>query len=334
MSETILVVDDEQLVREMISRRLESRGFNCLKAGSGQEALALISNNNISLALLDISMPGMSGLDVLDHIVSKYTDIMVIMITAVVDINTAIKAMASGAYDYLIKPIDTEILYLSINRALERRNLLLENREYQHNLEDKVNVQTEEIQNAFINTVTSLAYALEAKDQYTHGHSERVTNIAIRIAEKLMLSNREIEKIRLAGLLHDIGKIGIREDILNKPGKLSEEEFEQVKTHSQVGERILKPVIRDKDILDMVIHHHERYDGKGYPDGLVNGQISLNASILAVADAYDAMTSDRPYRKALSVEAAREELERYKKKQFRPNVVDALFRILDEGITL
>jgi putative two-component system response regulator len=334
MTDSILIVDDEQLVREMISRRLETRGYKCLTAGNGQEALSLISENNISLVLLDISMPGISGLDVLNDIRSKSADIMVIMITAVVDINIAIKAMTSGAYDYLIKPIESELLFLSVNRALEHRNLMLENKEYQLNLEQKVTSQTEEIQKSFINAVSSLAYALEAKDIYTHGHSERVTNIAVKIAEELGLSDKEMEKIRLAGLLHDIGKIGVREDILNKPGKLSAEEFEQVKTHSQIGERILKPVIKDKDILDMVIHHHERYDGQGYPDGLTDGQISTNASILAVADAYDAMTSDRPYRKALTIEEARKELECFKKKQFRPNVVDALFRILDRGITL
>jgi putative nucleotidyltransferase with HDIG domain len=334
MNETILVVDDEQLVREMISRRLEKRGFKCLTAGDGQQALELISEDNISLVLLDISMPGMSGLEVLDGIKVNYPDTMVIMITAVVDVNTAIKAMTSGAYDYLIKPIETEILYISVNRALKNRNLILENKEYQHCLEQKVSEQTEEIQKSFINTVTSLANALEAKDEYTRGHSERVTNIAIKIAEELEMTSEEIEKIRLAGLLHDIGKIGVREDILNKPGKLSKEEFEQVKEHSRIGERILRPVIKDEDVLDIVIHHHEHCDGTGYPDGLIDNVITMSASILAVADAYDAMTSDRPYRKALGTAFARDELERFKEKQFRPVVVDALFRILDRGITL
>lgn len=334
MNETILVVDDEQLVREMISRRLEKRGFKCLMAGDGHSALKLASKNNISLVLLDISMPGMSGLDVLAGIKDEHPDTMVIMVTAVVDINTAIKAMTSGAYDYLIKPIETEILNISVTRAIERRSLIVENKEYQRNLEQKVTEQTEEIQKTFINTVASLANALEAKDEYTRGHSERVTDIAIKIARELGLNETDIEKIRLAGLLHDIGKIGVREYILNKPGKLTKEEFEQVKTHSKIGEHILRPVIKDKDILDMVIHHHERYDGRGYPDGLTDNQISLHASILAVADAYDAMTSDRPYREALSIKQAREEFKRFTKKQFRPLVVEALFGILDKGVTL
>ena len=334
MNDTILIVDDEQLVREMISRRLEKHGFKCLTAGDGHSALEYVSRNNISLVLLDISMPGMSGLDVLASIKEDHPDTMVIMITAVVDINIAIKAMTSGAYDYLIKPIETEILNISVTRAIERRNLILENKEYQHNLERKVTEQTEEIQKTFINTVTSLANALEAKDEYTHGHSERVTDIALKIATELGMNKADIEKIRMAGLLHDIGKIGVREDILNKPGKLTKDEFEQVKAHSRIGEHILRPVIKDKDILDMVIHHHERYDGTGYPDGLVDNQISLQAAILAVADAYDAMTSDRPYRKALSIEEARQEFKRFSGKQFRPLVVDSLFNILDKGITL
>lgn len=334
MSEKILIVDDEQLVREIMARRIEGNGFKCLTAENGNKALELLSENEVSLVLLDISMPGMSGIEVLKEINVNYPFVMVIMITAVVDIKAAINAMKLGAFDYLIKPIDNEILSLSIARALERRMLLLENREYQHNLELKVDEQTGEIKKSYINTIKSLAYALEAKDKYTHGHSERVTDIAVKIAMEFNFSDEAIEKIRLAGLLHDIGKIGISEDILNKPGRLDKEEFEQVKTHSEVGEHILSPVIKDKDILDMVIHHHERYDGTGYPDGLVNGQISLNAAILAVADAYDAMTSDRPYRKALSIEKAREELEKYKGKQFDPKVVEALFRILEKGVIL
>jgi len=334
INETILVVDDERLVREMISRRMEKRGFQCVTAGDGPSALKLVSKNNISLVLLDISMPGMSGLDVLASIKEDHPDTMVIMITAMIDINMAIKAMTSGAYDYLIKPIETEILSISVTRAIERRNLIIENREYQRNLERKVTEQTEEIRKTFINTVTSLVNALEAKDEYTRGHSERVTDIAIKIARELALNETYIEKIRLAGLLHDIGKIGVREDILNKPGKLTEEEFEHVKTHSKIGEHILRPVIKDEEILDMVIHHHERYDGKGYPDGLTDDQISLQASILAVADAYDAMTSDRSYRKALSIEEARAEFRRFMGIQFHPPVVDALFHIMDKGIVL
>jgi putative two-component system response regulator len=334
MNETILIVDDEQLVCDMLSRRLEKLDFQCITADNGHNAFELISKNNISLVLLDISMPGMSGIDVLARIKEEHTDIVVIMITAVVDVNIAVKAMTSGAYDYLIKPIEVEILNISIARAIEHRNLILENQEYQRNLERKLAEQTEEIQKTFINTVTSLVNALEAKDEYTHGHSERVTDIAIKIARELRIDETDVEKIRLAGLLHDIGKIGVKEHILNKPGKLTEEEFEQVKTHSKIGEHILRPVIKDKDILDMVIHHHERCDGRGYPDGLVDSQISLQASILAVADAYDAMTSDRPYRKALSIEDARLEFGRFTGIQFRPLVVDALFSILDKGIVL
>lgn len=340
----VMVVDDEARVREIVSRRLAEAGYECTTASDGNSALKKLKSEPIDLVLLDINMPGKSGVEVLKEIQAKHPDTAVIMVTAIAEVETAIKTMKIGAYDYIIKPVDHKILLISADRALEKRRLILENRAYQLHLEDKVKEQIDKIRQSFLNSVTSLAYALEAKDVYTKGHSERVTKIAVAVAEELCMPEGKIEKIRLAGLLHDVGKIGVRESVLNKPGKLTDEEFEHVKSHCEMGQRILSPIIEDKEILDIVVHHHERYDGNGYPHRLSAEQISpgakivavadaydamlsQSAKILAVADAYDAMTSDRPYRPAMSHETACAELEKGKGKQFDPVIVDTLLSL-------
>ncbi|MBN2463064.1 MAG: response regulator [Dehalococcoidia bacterium] len=344
----ILIVDDELRVREILSRKLADNGYHCLTAPDGNNALKILKTDHVDLVLLDIMMPGKSGHDVLQEIKAMYPDTAVIMITAVADVQTAISLMRMGAYDYIIKPVELNVLSLSLDRALEKRELIIENRDYQLHLEQRVEDQTKKIRQSFLNSTASLAYALEAKDKYTHGHSERVTEIAVTVAQELDIPKATVEKIRMAGLLHDVGKIGVSELILNKPGKLTSEEFELVKSHCEVGERILSPIVEDKEILEMVRHHHERYDGTGYPDGLSGKQMTPGASIiavaeaynnilsqgalaLAVADAYDAMTSDRPYRPAMPTEDAYSELERGKGKQFDPNIVDAFLSLTNKG---
>lgn len=339
----ILVVDDEPLIRDIITRKLTESGYKCTQAPNGLDALEKLNTHKIDLVLLDINMPGKSGVEVLQDIMANHPDSAVIMVTAIADAEIAINAMRFGAYDYVIKPVDPKLLLISIDMALDKRRLMLENKDYQCNLEKKVEEQTEKIRGSFLNGIKALAFALEAKDKYTSGHSERVTEMAVAIAEELALPQDVIEKIRVAGLLHDVGKIGVRESVLNKPGELTEEEYENVKSHCQTGIRILTPVMEDKAILDMICHHHERYDGKGYPDGLSGEQISQGAKILAVADAYDnqlsvgarilaisdaydAMTSDRPYRKAMSPETALAQLEEGKGTQFDPKTVDAFLR--------
>jgi len=341
----ILIVDDESGIRDVLSRKLSSAGFQCLTAPDGINALKLLKSDQIDLVLLDVTMPGKSGADVLKDIKAKYPDIAVIMVTAVADVQIVISLMKAGAYDYVIKPVELNVLLFSIGRALEKRRLILENREYQLHLEQKVAQQTKKIRQAFLNAITSLANALDAKDKYTHGHSKRVTDVAVAIAWEMAMAPDTIEKIELAGLLHDIGKIGISEAILNKPAKLTPEEFQLVKLHPGIGEHILEPLIEDKEILLMIRHHHEYYDGSGYPDGLSGGQLtqekgnpaaakarlkrlSPGTMALSVADAYDAMTTDRPYRSAMTVEAACAELERGKGKQFCPDMVDAFTRHL------
>ena len=344
----ILIVDDELRVREILSRKLTDDGYNCLTAPDGNAALKMLKADQVELVLLDFMIPGKAGPEVLREIKSKYPDIAVIMVTAIADVQTAIGLMRLGAYDYIIKPVELSVLSVSLERALEKRNLIIENRDYQLHLEKRVKEQTSKIRQSFLNSTTSLAYALEAKDKYTHGHSERVTEIAVAVAREMAAPKYMVEKIKLAGSLHDVGKIGVSELILNKPGKLTADEFELVKTHCEVGERILSPIIEDKEILEMVRHHHERYDGKGYPDGLSGEQmikgagiiavaeaytniLSQGAMALAVADAYDAMISDRPYRPAMPPQAACSELVRGKGKQFAPIIVDTFMSLLNKG---
>lgn len=266
-------------------------------------------------------------MDVLSEVVSRYPDMSVIMVTSRDDAETVIETMKMGACDYIIKPVNLNELPIRVRKALDRRRLILENKEYRLHLEDKVKEQTEKIHNAFLNSITSLAFALEARDKYTSGHSQRVSKIALLICRRLGLAQDYVEKVTLAGLVHDIGKIGIKEAILMKTDRLTDEEYSHIMAHSVIGEHILRPAIDDEEILKIVRHHHERYNGSGYPDGLTRQQIPLGARILAVADIYDAMTSDRPYRKAMSPVAAIEELKKQTRHMFDPVVVDAFFQI-------
>jgi len=324
---TILIVDDEEVIRRLLHQKLSGEGYCCEEAGSAEQALDRLRSNTVELVILDIKMPGKSGIELLPEIEAGYPDTAVIMATAITDTGTAIQCMKEGAYDYLTKPFNLDEVILSVVRALEKRRLELENRDYRQHLEQKVEEQAQKIRASFLSAITALAYALEAKDIYTSGHSQRVVEISVAIAEELGMPQDSIDKIRLAGLLHDIGKIGVKESVLNKLGKLTDEEYQHIKSHCDVGERILTPVVEDEEILKVVRHHHERYDGRGYPDGLSGEQIPLGARILAVADTYDALTSERPYREAMSAETAFAEIERGRGAQFDPEVTNAFLRI-------
>ena len=329
--ENILIVDDEEIIRKLLHRRLSGEVYHCLDAGNAEQALAKLQNNTVALAILDIRMPGKSGIELLAEIRSEYPDTAVIMATAVADINVAIQCMKQGAYDYLTKPFNLDEVVLSVERTLKKRRLELENREYQTHLEGKVEEQAKKIRASFLSAITALAHALEAKDKYTSGHSQRVADISVAIAKEIGLSPEDSNRVRLAGLVHDIGKIGVRESVLNKPSRLTDEEFQHVQKHSEIGEHILAPIADDKEILKLVRNHHERYDGSGYPDQLKSRQIPLGARILAVADAYEAMTSKRPYREALGDEKARKEIDQNKGKQFDSEVAEAFFRSVDSS---
>ncbi|MBN1862172.1 MAG: response regulator [Dehalococcoidales bacterium] len=324
---TILIVDDEAAVRKLLKRALSSRGYTCRESGNAAEALNQLKDDSVGLVLLDVKMPGKTGVELLPEIRGKHPDTVVIMATGIADTEIAVECMKRGAYDFIAKPFNIDEVVVSVRRALEKRRLELANRFYQQHLEQRVAEQAEKIRASFLNTIASLACALEAKDRYTSGHSQRVAQISEEIAREMGLPEATIEKIRFAGQLHDIGKIGVRETVLNKPGRLTDEEFEHMGTHPEIGEHILAPALDDAEILGIVRHHHERYDGNGYPDRLAREEIPLGARVLAVADAFDAMTSERPYRETPGPEIAVAEIERGAGSQFDPKVVAAFMAV-------
>ncbi len=324
----ILIVDDEAPIRRLLLHKLSKEGYQCLEAGSVEGAREILRSGSIGLVILDIKMPGRSGSEFLPEIGGQYPDTAVIMATASDGAATAINSMKQGAYDYLIKPFNLDEVVMSVERALERRRLRLENRDYQLNLEKKVAEQTVKIRESFLGSLKALVMALEAKDSYTSGHSRRVAEVSVMIARELGMSPEDIERISVAGLIHDIGKIGVKESILNKPGGLTVDEYKHIQRHSEVGTHILTAVIEDNQILEAVAHHHEQYDGSGYPDGLGKEQIPLGARILAVADAFDAMTSARPYREAMNVKTTCAKIRSSIGNQFDPDIAEALLRIV------
>ncbi len=321
--ESILIVDDEDTTRRALCKRLSGEGYKCQEATNGEQALDKMRKCTVGLVILDIMMPGKSGIELLPEIKAVYPDAQVWMATAITDIDIAVQCMKYGAYDYVTKPFNLDEITLSVGRALEKRRLELENKEYRHHLENKVSEQAERIRLSFLSAITALANALEAKDKYTGGHSQRVAEISAAVANAMGLLQEIIEKVKLAGMVHDIGKIGVSESILNKPGRLTNEEFQHIQKHPEIGQHILTPIVGDEEILRIVRSHHERYDGTGYPDGLKHGHIPLGSRILAVADAYEAMTSERPYRRAMNKKTALNEIERGEGTQFDPNVAEA-----------
>jgi len=324
---TILIVDDEKDIRKLLHQRLKSEGYHCEEAGNADEALTCLGDSSVGLVLLDIKMHGKSGMELLSEIKERYRNVVVIMATGISDMDTAIECIRQGAYDYVTKPFNLDEVVHSVKTAMEKRRLELELRDYQQHLEQKVEEQAKEIREAFLGAMAALSFALEAKDNYIAGHSRRVTDIALAIGKKLALSEDELEDLRWGSLLHDIGKIAVDQLIVNKPGKLTAEEYEHVMTHSIVGASIVGPVVRNKRITEVIEHHHAHYNGRGLHQKLEGKDIPLLARIVAVADAYDAMTSTRPYRAALSREEALAEIRREIGRQFDPLVANTFLEI-------
>ncbi len=315
----ILVVDDETVVKQVVVDFLEMKGFEVVGADNGVEAMEKLSEAPFDLVLSDIRMPEMDGLALLKKVKKNYPDTGMIMFTGFADIHAAVDAMKLGAYDYVAKPFNFDELLMNVERALEKANLIRLTKEYQETLEKKVMEQSARIRTIFTEAVSSLTNAIEAKDHYTKGHSIRVTKFASWLAEELDLEYETISNIVLASQLHDIGKMGITDEILNKPGKLTDEEFDIIRNHSMLSVKILEPILPEEP-LAIVKHHHERWDGKGYPDGLSGKEIPVGARIIAVADTFDAMTSKRAYRDALPVERAFGEIENFTELQFDPEI--------------
>jgi putative nucleotidyltransferase with HDIG domain len=338
-SERILVVDDEEAIREIVCSMLTAAGYRCGQASSGMTALAVLESGEIfDLMLSDLMMADLDGIGLLERTKEKFPDMPVVMVTAVHDISVALAAIRNGAYDYLLKPFEREQLLATVRRALENRRLKLENRAYQTGLEAKVEARTQQLQQTMHDlersydvTLEALGDALDLKDAETEGHSRRVTAFTIAIARAMEVPKDQITVIARGAFLHDIGKMAIPDAILRKPGALTPDEITIMREHCYRGYQLLKRITFLAEASEIVYSHQERYDGTGYPRGLKGEEIPLGSRIFSVADTLDAITSDRPYRAAQTVGAAREEIERWSGRQFDPNVVK-VFLSMKENI--
>jgi putative nucleotidyltransferase with HDIG domain len=339
MSDRILVVDDEEPIREVVCSMLSVANYKCRQAASGLEALALLeSGEEFELMLSDLLMPEFGGLQLLERTKEQFPDMPVVMVTAVHDISVALAAIRNGAYDYLLKPFEREQLLATVRRALENRRLKLENRKYQTDLESLVALRTEklrevmkDLEKSYDITLQVLGDALDLKDAETEGHSKRVTAFTIAIAKAMGLPREQINVVARGAFLHDIGKMAVPDAILRKPGALTPDEVAIMREHAYHGYQMLKRIPYLQEAAEIVYAHQERYDGTGYPRGLRGDDIPLGARIFSIADTLDAIRSDRPYRPAQSLDAARKEIEKWSGRQFDPEIVK-VFLSMPENI--
>lgn len=339
---SILVIDDDPAIRKVLSLGLERMGFSVCMATNGREGLDMLASGAVEpdCILLDIRMPVLSGRETLPKIREIFPFTPVIMLTAYNDLPTGLEAMKNGAFDYLVKPSRLEQIAETIGRAIRYRDIVREkveqdrkNEEYRLSLERTMQSKTMELSETYqklkaanMQTVQALAETIEAKDPYTQGHCERVRRLSVRLARELKMPEDQIEPLEFAALLHDIGKIGIPERILNKTGPLDHEESEVLKMHPLIGAQILSIVEFFAPAINGVRHHHERWDGTGYPDGVGGEDIDPLARIITLADTFDAMAQSRPYRKALPLNAILDEIRAESGKQFAPDVVEAFLK--------
>lgn len=331
----VLVVDDEETIRLALARFLRARGYEVQTAANAAEALVRLRREPFAAMLCDVRMPGMSGVELVPHALAVRPQLAITILTAVNDAPTATEALSSGAYDYLMKPIELRDLQRALERALDRRAAAIEKERVDRMIRAEVAERTMELEHEkaalrelSVSTVETLVNAQEAKDIYLRGHSQRVADLSAAIARELGLDEEQVSLVHLAGRLHDVGKIGIREEVLNKPARLTDEEFTHVKEHVRIGVDILKPLAPIiGEALDYVRDHHERWDGRGYPRGLSAEQICLGGRILAAADSFDALTSKRAYREPLTAVATLEFLRTQVGTHLDPRVFAALERV-------
>jgi response regulator RpfG family c-di-GMP phosphodiesterase len=328
---SVLIVDDEQSLTTVLSKVLEADGHQCQVASNGKDALALLEETDFDVVVTDITMPEMTGIELLKLVKKRDNEIQVIVITGHPDVDFAVEAIRSQVDDYLIKPFEMGQLRHAVYRALEHRALVSENRAYREHLEERVQKQAGQINQLFLDGLQALAAAIEARDRYTGGHLDRVSKYALATGTELGLNEKSMWSLWLGSLFHDVGKLAIPDAILNKPGPLTEEEYEEMKRHPELGVEIIQRISFLLPAALAILHHQERWDGNGYPGGLEGERISIEGRILAVADAFDAMLTDRPYRKALTEDYALSELERCAGSQFDPGVVEAFMRAMDKG---
>lgn len=329
----ILIVDDEETLRWVLNRRLSREGYRCDEAVDAEQALTKLTARPSELVMLDIEMPGKRGTELLPEIQARFPETSVVMASGLTDTRVIAQCIKNGAQDYLRKPFTFEEVLLSVSLALEKRRLELQIREYQKSLETNFNNRTPGLRSFFLDTIRTLVSTLESNDKYTAGHSQDVTEISLAIGQKLKMAPEELDDLYWGALLHDVGKIAVDPRILNKPGELTPEEYRHIMTHAIVGPNLVKPLVND-EVVSIISHHHDHYDGSGLNQNTAGGDIPLGARIVAAADAFDAMTSDRPYRAALSLKEAREEMKRCSGTQFDPFVVSTLLGIGGNEATL
>lgn len=333
MGERILIVDDEEMICRVLARRLTKEGYSCTTAHNGKEALIHFYRDTFSIIISDVKMTEMNGIELLKRVKAMNPGVMVAMVTAYPDIDMAVEAVRLGAYDFIIKPVDLDLVVLSVRKASEKRQLQEQLEIYHKNLEKLVDERTSKLQEAYqflkkahLDSVKVLVEAIEAKDSYTRGHSDRVRRMSVGIGLRLGFSKMKLENLEYGSLLHDIGKIGIRDNVLQKKGALNSSEYQCIQQHPLIGAKILAGIEFFKDKIPMIRNHHENFDGSGYPDRLKGEEIPLGARIIAVSDVFDAMTSLRPHRKAMHPEEALIEMERGMGKQFDPHLMDIFIK--------
>lgn len=342
-----LVVDDEEPIRAALGKFLAQQQFETYTASSAAEALELLRRHKIALMLCDIRMPGTSGVDLVPQALEIEPDLAILMLTAVNDATSAALCMQRGAMDYLTKPVELADLARAVHLAVRRREQQLEQRHLSRWLKEELaersaalDRERQKLQNVSIATLEALVNALEAKDPYQRGHSARVADLAATLAAELRLTDEEVEQVRVGGRLHDIGKIGTREAVMEKQGRLTPDEYEHVKQHVTIGSQILAPLTHLGPVIDMVRAHHERWDGTGYPDGLRGEEIPVGARVIAAAEVYDALSTARPYQEKLSPDDTVIRMRELAGSVLDPAVFEALARVvkrrkslvfLDEG---
>jgi putative two-component system response regulator len=329
---SIIVVDDEPLVRDLLSRWLTDAGYSCRHAGCAEEAWEAIQEGDVDLLTLDVNLPGASGLELLARVKESLPDTEAIMLTGRADVQAAVSALSTGASGYLIKPVSSEELLFQVDRCLERRRLVIENRQYTHHLEDRVQRHTHDIRLAHEETIHRLVAASRYRDEETGAHIRRVGLYSELLAEAIGRPANEVEWMRMAAPMHDVGKIGIPDAILRKPGKLTPAEYDVMKTHTLIGAKILEgsssPMLQLAH--EIALFHHEHWDGQGYPSGAAAEEIPESARIVALVDVYDALTQDRVYRPALGEAEALDVLEQGRGKHFDPFILRVFLSLVPE----